>query len=566
MTRPVSHLVRIAVFAILVVPACLAQLTPEQKAADFRYLAGLYAKQYAPYEWKRTLFGFDALDIAPWMERVARTKDDLDFYEVCVEYISKLNDSHVPFVLPSNFVATLNFTVDIYDGKVLIDSINRTRLPAAGFPFQIGDELLSVDGKDAEQLIAEFSKYAPAGNPRSLRRQAAARIVTRPQSRMPHAPDVGDSASVSVLLAGGETRTFDVPWVKTGVPLHVGPVPSPKSAPARKAMFDGTEELPEYLQVWMEAQHSAADHVEGVLGLGARTPVFVLPANFVQRRGMAPADFFFSGSYTAGGRRIGFIRIPNYGSLAPSVLQEFEGEIAWFQENTDGLVVDNMRNTGGFLCFGENLVARLTPYQFRATTYELRATWSRVNSFYSALSSARQFNADKWMIDLYEILVNDLLQAYQENRGRTGPIPLCTPSGDRLPATDQSGRMIAYTKPLIMLIDDFSISTADSVPAMLQDARRGPLFGWRTNGAGGTNITPAAGAYSEALSGVVLGMMVRREPVVTPGYPTSHYIENAGVAPDIEYDFMTKENLLQRGRPFVDAFTAAMIQEISGGR
>jgi hypothetical protein len=537
-------------------------LTPEQKSSDFRYLAGLYAKQYAPYEWKRTLFGFDALDITPWMERVGGTTTDLDFYELCVEYISKFNDSHVPFILPSNFVASLNISVDIYDGKVLIDSISRARLPLTAFPFQIGDELLSVDGKDPEQLIEEFAKYTSAGNARSKRREAAARIVTRPQSRMPHAPELGDSASVSVRLASGETRTFTVPWVKTGVPLHVGPVPSPKPSPARRAVVDAVEDLPEYLRTWIDIQHSAATHVEGVLGVGSRTPVFSLPANFEQRRGMAPADFFFSGSYVADGRRIGFIRIPNYNTLAASVLQEFETEIAWLETNTEGLVVDNMRNPGGLLCFGENLVARLTPYQFRATTYELRATWSLVNNFYSALNSARLFNADKWMIDLYEVIFNNTLQAYQENRGRTGPTPLCSPSIDRLPATDQSGRMIAYTKPLIMLIDEFSISTADSVPAMIQDARRGVLFGWRTNGAGGTNITPAAGAYSEGRAGIVRGLMVRKEPIATPGYPTTHYIENVGVSPDVEYDFMTKENLLERGRPFVDAFTAAIVQQI----
>ena len=100
------------------------------------------------------------------------------------------------------------------------------------------------------------------------------------------------------------------------------------------------------------------------------------------------------------------------------------------------------------------------------------------------------------------------------------------------------------------------------MPALLQDANRGPLFGWRTNGAGGTNITPAAGAWSEASAGIVLGMMTRNQTRVVPGYPASEYIENVGVQPDIEYDYMTKENLTRAGRPFVDAFTAAILEEI----
>ena len=556
-------ILRVAVLTAAAVSSCFAQLTAEQKIADFRYLAGLYAKQYASYEWKKTLFGFDALDIAPWLDRVARTTDDLDFYEVCVEYIASFNDTHVPFILPSNFVASLGFTVDIYDGKVLIDSITRSRLPASEYPFQIGDELISVDGKDVEQLLREFAKYMPSSNPRSNRRRAATRIVSRVQSRMPHAHDIGDSATVVMRMDSGEMRTFTIPWLKTGVPLHVGPVASPKASGVRAAAAEESDKTPAWMQPWLELQHSAATDLMGELGTGARAPIWALPDGFEQRQGRAAADFFFSGSYMAAGRRIGYIRIPSYSTASTNTaLAELDREIAWFEANTDGLVVDNMRNPGGLICFGESIVARLTPYPFRAIGYELRATRSRLNSFYNALRNARFFDAEKWIIDQYEFLFSQIQRAYEENGGRTGPIPLCTPSLDRQPATNSAGRVIAYTKPLIMLIDEFSTSTADSVPAMIQDARRGSLFGWRTNGAGGTNITPPSGAYSEGLAGIALGLMTRQEPRATPGYPASHYVENVGVHPDIEYDYMTRDNLLQRGRPFVDAFTAAILEEI----
>jgi hypothetical protein len=39
-------------------------------------------------------------------------------------------------------------------------------------------------------------------------------------------------------------------------------------------------------------------------------------------------------------------------------------------------------------------------------------------------------------------------------------------------------------------------------------------------------------------------------------------VENIGVRPDIEYDWMTRENLMSRGRPFVEAFTRAMTEHI----
>src|SRR5438105_9692716 len=107
------------------------QLTPDQKRADFLTLAAAFDKEYGPYEWKLALFGVDLLNVKPWLDRVAKTTSDLDFYEVCGEYVSSLNDTHSSFFLPSDFSANWGVNLDIYDGKVLIETINRTLLPLA---------------------------------------------------------------------------------------------------------------------------------------------------------------------------------------------------------------------------------------------------------------------------------------------------------------------------------------------------------------------------------------------------------------------------------------------------
>src|ERR1700682_927014 len=80
--------------------ASAQNLTPEQKESDFRFLASLYEAYYAPYEWKKELLGFDVLNTKPWLERVAATTTDLDFYEICVEYVASLNDTHDRFTIP----------------------------------------------------------------------------------------------------------------------------------------------------------------------------------------------------------------------------------------------------------------------------------------------------------------------------------------------------------------------------------------------------------------------------------------------------------------------------------
>ena len=209
-----------ALVLVAVMPAvAMAQLTIDQKVADFENIAGLYAKRYAPYEWKRDAVGFDLLNAAPWIDKILATEDDLDFYEVLSEYISKLNDAHDVYALPANFQATLNFSVDIYDGKLLVDSINRTRLPATEFPFLVGYELVSIDLQPAKSLLQAFLRYSVAANRRSTSRLAAELLTFRFQQLMPHAADVPDISTVVFRRPDSQLETYQIPWVKSGLPL-----------------------------------------------------------------------------------------------------------------------------------------------------------------------------------------------------------------------------------------------------------------------------------------------------------------------------------------------------------
>jgi hypothetical protein len=558
----------IAVFAlILAAQTAIAQgLTPAQKEADLRYLASLYSTYYAPLDWKNQLFRFDALNLKPWLDRAATTTTDLDFYELCVEYVASLNDTHDAFSLPSDFLAQLGFGVDIYDGVLLIDNLNRTLLPLSTYPFTIGDELVSVDGVAAEQLLTDFAKYAPQGNPVSNRRQAAQRITVRPQSRMPHASDLGETATVLVRRLNGNLETYTIPWVKTGTPLRVGPVPSPSVSFAQLGAAFAPAEF-DYMAELEQARFSGVLQSEdlGVLGYGARNPIFInalsLPAlRFTRRLGGAATDLIYSGTFRYEELTIGYIRVPNYSP--PSMvtwLQQLEQEIAFMNANTDGLILDEMRNTGGNLCYGQELVRRLVPYPFQATGFALRPFWTRVLGFYNSMIAAKANNAAPNVIQQYEQTFNEMLAANRQGRLVTKPLPLCSASLTREPATDASGNVIAYSKPLVMLIDEFSTSTADSVPSMIQDARRGPLYGKRSNGAGGNNTSFDAGPYSEGITGMTVALQVRSRPIATPDYPVSDVIENVGVRPDIEADYMTKDNLLQNGFPFLET----LIQRIA---
>ncbi len=544
--------------------SAFAQLTVDQKIADFQQLVGLYDKNYGPYEWKRDALKFDLLKTAPWIERLKATKDDLDFYEVMVDYVASLNDAHDTYNLPSTFRASLGFSTDVYDGIVLVDSITRTRLPAANFPFQIGDELVSVDGRTAAQLLEDFRKYSILANPRSTRREAAALITVRPQSLMPHAVDLGDNATVVIRRQSGSMETYTIPWLKTGLPLRViGPVPTPKVAPLQAEIENPIGNEADYTAPLRRLQNCMIPGPYAILNFGGRSPIFNPPSGFQIRLGRVASDVFFSGTFKAGAYNIGFIRIPDYAPAdSNAALNQFFAEIAYFQANTDGLIVDEMRNPGGSVLYVNQIAQLLIPYNFRSIAFEVRATPDWVASISSSLTQAKAQGAPQWILDEFQIILDEIKLANSENRGRTGPLPLSYSRIDIDPFTDGQGNPIAYTKPLMVLVDELSASGGDAFAATIQDNKRGPLFGMRTMGAGGNVVGTTIGTYSEGTTTYTESLMNRKNPIVTTDYPTAPYVENIGVRPEIVNDYMTKDNLLTGGRPFVDAFTAAMVDWI----
>jgi hypothetical protein len=563
-------------------------LSSKQRIADLEQLTSFYGKNYAPYEWKRDVFGFDLLRLTPWLQRIQHS-DDLDFQEALIDYVSSLNDAHDSIAFPTTLFASLGFSVDIYDGKVLIDSINRLVLPIAQFPFVVGDELVSVDGTPVQTLIESFRKYAIAANQRSTDRIAAIRLVSRSQQIMPHTSDLGDAATVAVRFAStGTTNPFVVPWLKSGIPItSQGPVPSPRRGNGQifltpngqgigqlsgqgglsPAVFGvgNTVAADNTLPAYMEPLHSLLNasvpkDYYSVLGFGARAPVFALPAGFVQRLGTQPAHFFFSGTYVApNGLRIGFIRVPSMSppSVATALLQ-LDQEIAFFNASTDALVIDVTRNPGGLVSFVEAISQRFIPTPFHTVGFEIRATGAWLFSFAAALNNALATGAPPEIVANLRNNFNAVLDAFNANRGRSVPVSLN--STGSLTVAPVAG---AYTHPLMVLVDEFSASGGDMFPAIIQDNNRGPLFGMRTMGAGGSVVAFNATAYTESIFRITVSLMNRGRLIQTGEFPLAPYIENIGVRPDIPFDYMTRANLMTAGAPFVQAFTQAIVTHAS---
>ncbi|MBI2689693.1 MAG: PDZ domain-containing protein [Acidobacteria bacterium] len=564
---------------LLTASALLAQLTPEQKAIDLQTVASLYAKQYAPYEWKRENVGFDLFNLRPWLDRARQTKTDLEYLDLLEEYTASLKDIHSYYVANSDFVADLHMYTDVYDGKVLIEQITRSYLPAARYDFAVGDEIVLFDGKPVMDLVKDIARISSFANERSTMRWAADQLVYRQQAYLPRVVELGESATILVRRADGSEKSYVIPWDKSGTPLmNLGPLPNFRTArpgvrdesPRVQPEFEPADEelpvdpgVPAFRKPWVALQrHVSARPVNALRGFALRDPIYRMPVGFVQRLGRNRADYFFSGTYTTNGKRIGLIRIGTFQPVSFSLLSlpinQFQQEIGFMKANTDVLIVDVTRNEGGYACYSDELLQRLIPRTFTTIGVEIRPNLDIIRDFEATLQDLQDYG-EEWEYKVFSTLVKDVKTAYSENRGRTGPIPLCSVGLDIAPAKDRTGAVLAYDKPVLVLTDEFSTSAADSFSAVIQDAKIGKLFGFRTAGAGGNTVNVQAGFYSEGSAAVTQMLTVRPTAQAHPGFPATRYIENVGVEPDIPYDFQTRENLVNSGTPFVDAFTKAAL-------
>ena len=545
-----------------------AALTAEQKELDFRIAAAEYAKLYGPYEWKRDVVGFDLYNLSPWIARARATKTDIEFYEVMGQYVASLQDSHASFQLYSSFSYSLPLHADLYDGKAIVDGISRVQLPASQFPIQIGDEVVLVNGRPVDEVIQANSLLVPAANVWARRRAALGRVFIGTQITDPLAYKIGDTVELTIKSrTTGAEATYTIPVSKSGQPLEEGgttPSPvfraSPDAAPAPAAEPD------DYFPPWVtalaplqNARVESPDHA--ILSFGSR-PGFTLPAGFVQRLGRLSTDDYFSGTFSSGGQRIGYLRIPTFTpkNTPAATLRQFETEIQFFNENTDGLILDIMRNPGGNACYADELLRRVIPGGFRSALFEIRASYVYASFYKDAVDALTSAGAPPQLIATYQGFLDEVLSAAGRSRGRTVPLPLCSDSADRTAAA------IVYSKPAILLADELTASAGDLFAASFQDARRGPIFGFRTNGAGGTVQPRESAPYSEFSTSTTLSLMYRAREAAIQGYPVTHYVENVGVWPDVPYNYMSLDNLLSGGAAFRDSAIATLVGEITRSR
>jgi hypothetical protein len=531
---------------------CYAQLSPQQKADDFSAIVAWYDRFYAPMELVTKESGFNPLDTRRWVERAKATASDAEFYQLCRQYLARFGNVQDTLLLSSFplFRARLGFTVNYYDRALLIDSIDRNTLPESQYPFQIGDQLLSVNNRSIDQWLDTLLPLVAGVNPGLRRSIAANLIVNRNVPLLPSTPQPGDSAAIAVRRQNGRVENYSVAWSVQGTAIT-------KIAPLSAQVATPLEATP--LADLLFTQQLDPGTLPS-LGEGALQPIFQLPDDFQQRLGASQSDFFFSGIYQAGGYRIGFLRVGTFQiQTATAALQQLDAEVQYLEQNTDGLILDIMRNDGGNANYQDNVARRFFPTPFKTLAEQIRPDQILLSAVAAELKRAQQATPpNQDLINYLQRFYDEVNSAYTSGRRLTRPLLLRSMTATVDPARDQAGNVIAYSKPILLLVDENTACGAEAFAAVFQDNHRGPVVGKRTPGVGGVLEGFPGGYYSEGAMAMTRTLFVRERP----GSDKLTYIQNEGVTPNIFLDFMTRNNLTGGGRAFVNDFTRLMVSHI----
>ena len=514
-----------------------------------------FAENYCFVELDHSLFGWDS---HAEMNGVRRRIADLGSVpplnrarESLYYYFDSTRDVHVQpvFATDSPYVnSRLPIAIrSANDDHYVLVAIDRAILSESAYPFEIGDELVSLDGRPVRDAVATWlpKRYAQAKTQTALAERYALSVYEQFGRPVPS----GFSTVRVRSRLGGYERTYSLPW-KTK-----NKASAPTSRNERPAVGKASGFIsPEAFDRDSPSRSGNAVVTEPPISnygrLGPRNAFFAPLGPILWSTG--PDDPFQAYLFRLPDGGTGaFIRVSTYfpNQVVGTVLPFFYGLIDRFvQAQAKVLVFDQTNNAGGALLYGYDLLSALidhpvkTPITVRwiakPVHYEIGLPWSELLSLAVAAkldvaARARLQNNFFSYKRVDDAFIDSLIS--QANRMVAF---LSTPNHERLaPIMPVDGVETVYpvqghshfTGKILMLVNEQSFSAADLVAALFQDTQRATLFGSRTAGAGAYQNRfdfPANNPYSIIGAAIPFGMMLRRG-----GVP----IQSFGVTPDRNY-------------------------------
>jgi C-terminal processing protease CtpA/Prc len=516
--------------ALFAIYAQAATLTPEDKRAELQTLAATIRTHYGPLLLKGQTLKVDLAEMVERYAKLAETSTNLEFYYLVNRFVAEFQDSHFGSKLNTDRISKLGFIADRIEGKALIDEIDRTVLTEKAFPYQKGDEIVSVGGRPTADVVKELGSHLGSGNRETNLRAATQLLAHRTAAQVP--PQKG---KVELEIRRGASTIVEkvtLEWQQSGddwlgeepaawsrnavVPMDYGDLSVhsfdilPKAEKSFRCSGTTRTEIPKDATKIMEKPFVAYYHP---------TPV----------------------------GNIGYLRIPHYNwmddkgqSANEFRLKQYEYAVYQLEQNTVGLVIDQDHNCGGSVSMVEGMVSLFASKPFTGLQFQFLASRAEYLLFKSWIDEEKKHTVEG--IGFTEVL--DLMKAaFAKGERLTG---LTTFQGSRILQPNP----IRYTKPILVLVDEMSGSGGDAFPAMMQGNGFAKLMGKRTMGAGG---------HVENFAPLIFSANTLRMTKSLFYHPNGKPIENNGVTPDFDYT-TTRADFLYGYKEYQAAYLDVLAQ------
>lgn len=550
---------RLLILALLGIASSALAITEAQKNMldTLDAIGTVFRTQYAPSEWKKTYTDWslsNQLQLAQSQVLKGPETSTEEFRNILREFFYSAKDYHVGFSFHATESATLPLTIRGAEGRYFIAWINRSILDSESFPFEVGDEVLNLDGRSLADEVSVLRTQIDQNVGLTDQALAEYAITRRRASRgveVPRGP-----VTLTIKRNGSqEALDHQLAWDYTEEKIGPHFFNKPMLSWPKKQSFSNLMSKAEFVspiaQEWQ--REMAADNPWTIGGRESFIPN--LGTKIWETDSQNP---FHAYIYLNANRQlIGYLRIPSYSAGEEESLK-FAEIIGKFEEVTDGLVIDQVNNPGGSVFYLYSLVSMLTDKAVHTPRHHMSITQKDVMESLTELEKIKsvknQVDAVKYFagetIGGYPVsmtflaLYKDYLQFIvdQWSKGHTVTDPHHIFGVDKINPHPTS----RYSKPIVLLINELDFSGGDFFPATLQDNERVTILGTRTAGAGGYVLEYEVPNWFGLSSFSVTGSLAKRRL----GNP----IENLGVTPDIEYS-LTADDFQSSFKSYVNKIT-----------
>lgn len=546
----------------------------EKMIQNLDFIKNDFNIRYAPADWKKQFFGWD-LDYEIELAKDQIQKNPIikvkDYQRILKHLFNSPRDFHVSVDFYSTEFAMLPFRVEGVNNRYFVTRTLEVMDP--DLPLQMGDEIISFDNQPVQEVIKEFQN----DNASSTDKRFAESYLTIRLGSQGHFVPQG-RVIIAVKHRNGKKATYTPEWFYYPEDIQNHEINrtskgisslNEKQLLGQHPFYHKQRILPFYKNIKdaqkrlvAHFQQNTEDPFNGALLLGGKK-------SFVPNLGKvtwtAPLDWLFHAYVfkTPSGKVVGYIRIPDYHSEIEmeAYAEVFQTTLGYFQMmSTEALVLDQLNNPGGSSFYMYAIASMLTDKPLFNLKEQMTLTQEDI---YFALSTLEELQGIKNNYEAVEafgetidgFIVNyqlvSSLRMYNQflidqwNKGRELSEPEYIYGMDYI----QPNPYLNYSKPILMLVNNLSISCGDLLPAIFQDNKRATIFGSKTAGAGGFITISKCNNHFGIENYSLTGSIAQRKD--------GRSLENLGVVPDILYEITERD--LQEGYPdYVKAVQKAL--------